>query len=128
MKKEKYIVVRNLHTNTYYDSYDCYHDASVNIGVLTEHIVELTNEEIQAVQRDSRFSDLSFVPVLDKIEIQEVLSSVKKVTEEKRRKEEAKNKKRQEAAAKRRETLRKKKQAKELAELERLKGKYENGL
>jgi hypothetical protein len=118
----KYLVLRTVGFETEYDSYDYYHNIS-GVGVPTEHVIDLTDDEIEELKYE--YGELRFIPILDKDEVSDMIKEARKFARERAAKRKQQEDKKKKAAAKRRATLTKKKKEKELKQLEELKRKYE---
>lgn len=122
MTKKKYLVLEVKGYNHDVDNYDCYHSIDGTIGVPTDYVVELTDEECNKIRHKY---DLIFVPIVDKYTIKE---RVKLATEEAKKAaaEALKKKQQKEAVRLKRLAIKEAKQKEEeLKLLNELKDKYE---
>jgi rubrerythrin len=123
-KKNKYIICKTIGTNIEYFDYECYHDIEGEYtGVLTEHIVELT--ETEAKQFCSHSEKYQAVLILTKQEVSDQIQNIKQKAIERAKKAEEAAKKRAATRAKSKARAEARKEAREKAKYEALKSKYE---
>lgn len=121
--KKKYLVLRRA--DVYYeacDSFDDYYEGYASMGIPTEHVIELSDEEIKVLNHE--YGGLIFIPILDKIEVDNLVANAHKRAKEEAKKRAAQKKKREAAAAKRKATMAAKREEKEKAKLKELQEKY----
>lgn len=119
--KKKYLV---LEVNGYHhdvDNYDCYHSIDGTVGVPTDYVVELTDEEYNHIIYKY---DLIFIPILDKYTIHKRIALAKEEAKKAAEAEEKKKQKRAEAKRKREEAKKLKQEEEERKLLAELKEKY----